>query len=134
MLNSANIVIVGNATEEPALAFTKSGDAVASFGIAVNERIKDGDEWRDGEPTFYRVSVWRKDGEAVAEHVTKGQRLIVVGKMKQQTYTGKTGESRTSLEITADTVGIIPRWQSDSKPKQNAEADPWQNQSEVAPF
>jgi single-strand DNA-binding protein len=134
MINSANIVIVGNTTEDPILTFMKSGDAVASFGVAVNERVKEGDEWRDGEPTFYRVSVWRKDGEAVAETITKGQRVIVAGRMKQNTYTGKTGESRTSLEITAETVGVVPRWQSDSKPKPQAENDPWANQSEIPPF
>lgn len=134
MLNSATITIVGNATEDPSLNFTKSGDAVASFGVAVNERVREGDEWRDGDPTYYRVSVWRKDGEAVAENLTKGARVVVVGRMKQATYTGKTGESRTSLEITADVVGIVPRPPKAPAMAGTASADPWNQQSEDAPF
>jgi single-strand DNA-binding protein len=134
MFNSATITIVGNATEDPSLNFTKSGDAVASFGVAVNERVKDGDEWRDGDPTFYRVSVWRKMGEAVAEHVTKGNRVVVIGKIKQATYTGKTGETRTSLEVTADEVAIVPRWNGAPQKTAPVEADPWADQSEIPPF
>jgi len=134
MLNSATITIVGNATEDPSLGFSKTGDAVASFGVAVNERVRDGDEWRDGTPTYYNVSVWKRDGEAVAEHVRKGQRLIVVGRLKQSTYTGRNGDARVSLEVTADVVGIVPRPAKMPVETASAEAEAWEQSPEPIPF
>ncbi len=99
------LTLVGNATSEPSLAFSKSGDAAASFTVAVNERVKNGDEWVDGEATFYRVTAWKKMGEQAAEWVKKGDRVMVVGKLRSKKYTTKEGEERLSLEVTADEVG-----------------------------
>ncbi len=102
---TAQVTIIGNLTKDPELRFTPSGDAVASMRVAVNERIKDGTEWKDGEPSFYEVKVWRKLAEQAAESLQKGQRVVVVGKMKIETYTTKDGEQRTSTVITADEIG-----------------------------
>jgi len=102
---TAQVTIIGNLTKDPELRFTPSGDAVASMRVAVNERIKDGTEWKDGEPSFYEVKVWRNLAEQAAASLQKGQRVVVVGKMKIETYTTKDGEQRTSTVITADEIG-----------------------------
>jgi single-strand DNA-binding protein len=102
---TAQVTIIGNLTKDPELRFTPSGDAVASMRVAVNERIKDGTEWKDGEPSFYEVKVWRKLAEQAGELLQKGQRVVVVGKMKIETYTTKDGEQRSSTVITADEIG-----------------------------
>jgi single-strand DNA-binding protein len=98
------VTLVGNVTNEPKLSFTAKGDAVASFTVAVNERVKKDDEWVDGEATFYRVTAWRKIGEQAAEHIVKGERVVVLGKLKQTSYVNKEGEQRNSLDVSADEV------------------------------
>lgn len=107
---TVQVTLIGNATADPELRFTPKGDAQATFTLAVNERVKQGEEWVDGEPVFYRVTAWRKIGEMTAEHVRKGQRCIVVGKFKPREYEAKDGSKRVSLDVTADEVALSVRW------------------------
>jgi single-strand DNA-binding protein len=52
-----HVTITGNLTDAPELRFTPNGHPVANFRLAVTARIKDGDIWRDGETSFFRVIV-----------------------------------------------------------------------------
>ncbi|HEY3035332.1 MAG TPA: single-stranded DNA-binding protein [Streptosporangiaceae bacterium] len=60
-----HVTITGNLTDDPELKFTPTGAAVASFRLAVTPRVRDGETWRDGETSFFRVNAWRD----LAEHV-----------------------------------------------------------------
>ena len=57
-------IICGNLTDNPELRFTPNGAAVANFRVAVTPRVKDGESWRDGDTSFFRVNAWRQ----LAEH------------------------------------------------------------------
>lgn len=106
---SAQGIIVGSLGGDPELRFTPNGDAVANFSVAVTERVKDGEQWKDGDTTWYRVTVWRAMAENVVETLHKGDQVIVIGKVKLRSYE-KDGVERQSLEITADEVGPSLRW------------------------
>ena len=54
-----HVTIVGNLTDDPEVTFTPNGAAVCNFRLAVTARIKDGDTWRDGDTSFYRITAWR---------------------------------------------------------------------------
>jgi single-strand DNA-binding protein len=97
----------GNLTSDPEIRVLPSGAAVASFDIAHTDRVKDGDEWKDGETMFLRCSVWRKQAENFVESAKKGDAVIVVGKLKQRSFVTKTGEKRTVMEMDVDTVGLL---------------------------
>lgn len=104
---SINATIIGNATADAELRFTPQGKAVASFTVAVNERVKNDDgSWGDGDATFIRVSVWERLAEPVAEAVKKGTGVILTGKLKSRTYEDREGVTRMSIDLTADNVGI----------------------------
>ena len=102
-----NITIVGNVVNEPELRYTPSGQAVATFRVASTPRHLDkaANEWKDGESLFLSCNVWRQAAENVAESLSKGMRVIVVGRLKQRTYETKDGEKRTVYEIEVDEVG-----------------------------
>lgn len=109
MAGEIPITVVGSITE-PELKFLPSGKALATFSLAQNSRVKVGEEWQDGEPTWFRVSVFGPMAENVAESFPeKGTRVIVQGGMKTNAWE-KDGEKRTSLEIIADAVGPDLRW------------------------
>jgi single-strand DNA-binding protein len=108
MAGEIPITVVGGITE-PELRFSPQGKAIATFGLAHNNRVKDGDNWVDGEPTWFRVSVFGPMAENVVESFEKGSRVIVMGGMKTNAWE-KDGEKRTSLEIIADAVGPDLRW------------------------
>lgn len=109
---TAQVTIIGNLTKDPDLRFTKGGDAVASFTVAVNERVKEGNEWKDGEPSFYEVKAWRNLGEQAAEYLTKGNRVVVTGKMKIDRYEAKEGGQRQATVVTADEIGESIRFRN----------------------
>lgn len=101
------VTVVGNVTSDPELRFTASGGAVASFTVATNPRSFDRatNEWRDGDPIFFRCSAWRQMAEHVAESLTKGTRVIVTGNLRVNQYEGRDGVQRTSVEIMVEEVG-----------------------------
>ena len=54
-----HVTLTGNLTDDPELRFTPTGAAVANFRLAVTPRVKDGDTWRDGDTSFFRINAWR---------------------------------------------------------------------------
>jgi single-strand DNA-binding protein len=99
------VTIVGNLTDDPELRFTPQGTAVANFRLAVTARVRDGETWKDGETSFFRVNVWRQMAENVAETLTKGARCIVVGRLRTRSWETQEGDKRSVTEIEADEVG-----------------------------
>ena len=106
------VTVVGNLTNDPELRFTPSGAAGASFTVASSSRVLDKatNEWKDGDTTYLRCSVWRQYAENVAESLTKGTRVIVTGRLKQRSYETREGEKRTVMEIDVDDVGPALRY------------------------
>ncbi|MGZ4759606.1 MAG: single-stranded DNA-binding protein, partial [Acidimicrobiales bacterium] len=85
--NMNTVSVVGNATRDPELRFTPSGQAIATFGIAVNRswRNKQTNEW-DEAVSFFDVTCWAQMAENVAESVTKGTRVLVTGRLEQRSW------------------------------------------------
>jgi single-strand DNA-binding protein len=104
------VQIVGNLTDDPELRYTPAGAPVASFRLAVTARVREGDTWRDGETSYFRCNAWRDLAEHVAESLTKGTRVIVVGRLKTRSWETPEGERRSVTEIEADAVGPSLRW------------------------
>jgi Single-strand binding protein family len=69
-----HVTITGNLTDDPEVTFTPNGAAVCNFRVAVTARIKDGDAWRDGDTSFYRITAWRALAEHVGDSLSKGHR------------------------------------------------------------
>ncbi len=111
-MSSDNFTVqIGNLTNDPELRFTNSGTAVATFGLAVNTRVKDQDgSWRDGDTHFFRVNVWRDQAENVAESLRKGNRAVVVGQLKTRNWETPEGDKRTVTEIDAAEVAPSLKW------------------------
>ena len=105
MATDNQVTLVGNLTDDPELRFTPNGAAVANFRLAVTPRVREGDTWKDGETSFFRVNVWRQMAENVAETLTKGARCIVVGRLRTRSWETQEGEKRSVTEIEADEVG-----------------------------
>lgn len=139
-MNETQITVIGNLTDDPELKFTPAGHAVANFTVASTAKVfnKDTKEWADGDTLFLRCSVWRQVAENVAESLTKGTRVIVVGKLKQRSYETKEGEKRTIFEIEVDEIAPSLRSATAKITKttrNNASAptsDPWANQQEAS--
>jgi len=101
------VTILGNLTRDPELRFTPSGAAVVGFGVAVNRNIqnKASGEW-ETEADFFNVTAWNKLAENCAESLNKGDRVIVTGRLSQDSWEDKKdGSKRSVVKITANTIG-----------------------------
>lgn len=111
MANGNNVTLVGNVTRDPELRFTPSGQAVATFGLAVNRRWQNRQTQAWEEATsFFDVVCWAQLAENAAESVQKGTRLIVTGRLDQRSWETQEGEKRSKVEIQADEIGPSLRW------------------------
>ncbi len=61
------VTFAGNLTADPELRFTTTGTPVLEMRVAVNRRIREGEDWKGGPPTFHSVKVWGATAENVAE-------------------------------------------------------------------
>lgn len=105
MAGEIEICIVGNLTADPELRFVPSGKALASFTLVHSNRVKVGNEWKDGDPTFIRCSAWEGMAENVVESLTKGTRVIVQGGMFTRAWEDKEKNKRSSLELRVEAIG-----------------------------
>ena len=67
------IILIGNLTRDPELRTTPNGVSVCDFTIAVNRR-KFGQQAQDGaDADFFRITVWRQQGENCAMYLAMGR-------------------------------------------------------------
>jgi single-strand DNA-binding protein len=123
-----HVTITGNLTSDPELKLTPNGAAVANFRVAVTSRVRDGEGWRDGDTSFYRVTAWRDLATNLTESLGKGDRVLIVGQLRMRSWETPEGEQRSVVEVTAEEVGPSLRWAT-AKPeratrKGNGEAKP----------
>ena len=106
-MNETTITLIGNLTTDPELRFTSTGTAVANFTVATNPRTFDkaSGEWHDAEPLFLRCTLWRAPAENLAESLRRGDRVIVVGRLRQRSFETREGDKRTVTECDATEVG-----------------------------
>ena len=105
------IHITGNMTRAAELRFLPSGQAVASFGIAVNTRKKGASgDYEDGDPQFYDVTTFGTLAENVSESLEKGHRVTLNGRLNFSSWEDNDGNKRNKVDIVADSVGPYLRW------------------------
>ena len=119
MANENQVVIVGNLTRDPELRYTPNGAALVKFGVAVSRRFKDETgQWKDADTSFFDVTAWRSLAENAAETLTQGTRVVVVGRLRTNSWETPEGDKRTKIEIEADEVAPSLKWATAKVEKQ----------------
>lgn len=105
MASNSTVTIIGNLTRDPELRFTPSGQATASFGVAVNRswQNRQTQEWQE-QTSFFDVVCWAALAENAAQSLTRGTRVVVSGRLEQRSWENQEGEKRSKIEIVADDV------------------------------
>jgi single stranded DNA-binding protein len=85
-MTEASVSFAGNLTEDPELRHTEGGIARTMFRVAVSGR-------REQEASFFTVIVWRDQAEHAVESLSKGSRVVVVGRLQQHSWTTEDGSA-----------------------------------------
>lgn len=105
------ITISGNLTKDPELRYSQSGRAKAIMGVAVNRRWmnRQTNAWEE-QVSFFNVVCWADLAENVSESLSKGNRVVVTGRLEQRSWESQDGEQRNTVEIVADDIAPSLRW------------------------
>jgi len=109
MASLSKVILVGNLGSDPEMRYTPSGKAVTSFRMATNRRYTTSAGESKEETDWFRVSVWGKQAEQCNQFLAKGRQVYVEGRLHARNWEGQDGQTRTSLEVTADRVLFLGR-------------------------
>jgi len=101
------VIFAGNLTRDPELRYTPQGTAVTNMTIAVNSRVKQGEEYKD-ETLFIDIVVFGKQAENATQYLAKGRGVIVDGRLRERRWEYE-GQQKRKMEVIANTVRFLPR-------------------------
>jgi single-strand DNA-binding protein len=112
MAKSINqVILMGRLTRDPEQRTTTTGKTIANFSIAVDRG------GQDDSADFFEVTAWEKLGELVMQYLGKGRRVLVQGRLRQDSWDDKeTGKKRSRIEVTATDVTFLDGPSGDSAP------------------
>ena len=101
------VTLVGRLTRDPELRTLPSGSNVLQLGLAVNGRQRDdAGNWTD-KPNFFDVKVFGNQAEMLAQHLAKGRRIGVDGRLDWSSWEAQDGSKRSKVEVIANTVQFL---------------------------
>jgi single-strand DNA-binding protein len=101
------ITVIGKVGQAPELRFTNNGMAVCTFSVATNRRTKNSEE---KETTWHDCTAFDKLAENIAGSLTKGNEVIVIGRLEKRKYEKKDGTKAEKVSIVVDNCGLSLRW------------------------
>ena len=111
MAGSLNkVTLVGRLGQDPKIAYTSTGRAVANFSLATDEGYKDRQTGQKVDKTeWHRIVVWGQQAEFCSNYLTKGRLALVEGRLQTRKWQGQDGSDRFTTEIVCDNVQILDR-------------------------
>jgi single stranded DNA-binding protein len=89
-MTEASVSFAGNLTDNPEVRYTDRGIARAMFRVAVSGR-------REQEASLFTVVVWRDQAGHAAQSLSKGSRVVVMGRLQQRSWTAEDGSARSTV-------------------------------------
>jgi single-strand DNA-binding protein len=102
--NYNRIILVGRLTRDPEMRFIASGSGVVKFTLAVNRRMKNGEE-----TMFIDIVAWEKLAETCNTYLKKGMSVLVEGRLVIRNYDDKDGNKRKATEVVIDVMQMLDR-------------------------
>jgi single-strand DNA-binding protein len=101
------VTLVGRLTRDPELRGLPSGTSVLNIGLAVNGRQKDqSGNWTE-KPNFFDVKVFGAQADMLANHLSKGRRIGVDGRLEWSSWDAQDGTKRSKVEVVAQSVQFL---------------------------
>ena len=102
--NFNKIILGSRLTADPELKTTPSGISVTTFSIAVNKRVKEGEE---AQADFFNVTAWRQTAEFITRYFRKASSICVVGELHNRSWVDQQGQKRYATEIVASEAFFV---------------------------
>lgn len=102
------VMLIGNLGKDPEMRYTANGSAVTTFSLAVNRSYnKEGE--RAEETEWFTVVTWNKLAELLGQHLQKGRKVYVEGRLMTRSWDGPDGQKKYRTEVVANQVLFLDR-------------------------
>lgn len=99
--------IIGNLGGDPEMRYSAGGSPFLRFNVAANQRVRiPAGPWQD-RTEWVRVTVFGQRAESLAQHLGKGTRVYVEGRLEARPWTDRTGNVNAGLELLAQDVEFV---------------------------
>lgn len=116
---------IGNVTRDAEIKMTPTGQKVASFSVACNEKYKDKQGNRQEKVEYINIVAWRKLADIIEQYVKKGSSLYIEGKLTTRSWDDPQGQKKYRTEIIANSIQMLGG---------NRQDDSWQGQAPKADY
>ena len=103
------VMLIGNLGADPEMRYTANGSAVTTFRVAVSRSFGGADGERREETEWFRVVAWNKLAELLGQHLSKGRRVYVEGRLSTRSWDGQDGQKHYITEVVAAQVPVLRR-------------------------
>ena len=101
------VMVIGYLGRDPEMRFTPSGKSVANFSIASSRSWRTPDGETHTETEWFNVVTWEKLAEFSKEHLKKGSRIYVEGRLQSRKWQDSEGAQHKSIEIVASEILLL---------------------------
>jgi single-strand DNA-binding protein len=98
------VIVIGRLTKDPEVRYSNTGIAIASFTVAVDRPVRQGEEKK---ADFPRVTVFGKQAENCEKYLTKGRKVAVEGRIQTGSYQDKDGRTVYTTDVVANRVEFL---------------------------
>jgi len=102
MADINNFSCTGNLTRDPESQYMTDGKQITKFDIAIGGYSKD-------QVTFLKVEAWEKSAEIISNYVKKGHKIGITGRLKQDKFTNKEGQTVTVIKLVAEKITLLTK-------------------------
>lgn len=108
-MSGLNLVqIIGNLGTDPEMRYTANGSAVTTFRVAVSRSFGPSEARRE-ETEWFTVVTWNKLAETMGQHLQKGRKVYVQGRLATRSWDDKDGTKRYRTEVVATEVQFLDK-------------------------
>ena len=124
------VSLIGYLGSDPELKYTASGTPVTTLSLAVHEGWK-GEQGEKKEHTnWIKAVAWNRLAEIAGEYLNKGDRVAIVGSLRQRTYEDSSGNNRSTIEVIIRNMDMLT-----ARGTESAKDDlPSDQESDTVPF
>lgn len=109
-MNLNKIILIGRLTNNPEIRNTPSGQVVCNFGLATNRFWRDqASGERKEETEFHNIVIWRRLAEIASQYLTKGDTVLIEGRVRTRSWEDSTGTKRFRTEVIGERMQLGPK-------------------------
>lgn len=101
------VILIGHLGNDVELKYTGSGVPVCNFNIATSEKWKGSDGELQEKTEWHKIIAWKQLAETCNEHLKKGSRVYIEGKITTRKWQDDSGQERMVTEIQAQQVKFL---------------------------